>query len=137
MAQSALQFDSNAGVKSSMTIHTGRAPKAIFVHQLICSLQMAIVVAFVAFFLFHTIYTFFEIKGVFDITKQLATVFYGIDLRTIKRTLLSYEDELKKNGYVVLTDNELKEFYHVLITKSMSVSKPLGLASLVSGHSST
>ena len=79
-----------------MTIHTGRAPKAIFVHQLICSLQMALVVAFVAFFLFHTIYTLFEIKGVFDITKQQATVFYGIDLRTVERTLQSYEDELRR-----------------------------------------
>ena len=29
MAQSALAFDANAGVKSKMTVYTGRAPKAI------------------------------------------------------------------------------------------------------------
>ncbi len=51
-----------------------------------------------------------EYKGVLYMTKQMAADFYGVDLRTIERTLESHEEELKKNGYTVLTGKVLKDF---------------------------
>lgn len=51
-----------------------------------------------------------EFKGVLYITKQMAAEFYGVDGRTIERTLNANEEELRRNGYVVLRGNELKEF---------------------------
>ncbi len=51
-----------------------------------------------------------EFKGVLYITKQMAAEFYGVDERTIERTLNANEEELRRNGYVVLRGNELKEF---------------------------
>jgi hypothetical protein len=51
-----------------------------------------------------------EFKGVIYITKQMAAEFYGVDERTIERTLNANEEELRRNGYVVLRGNELKEF---------------------------
>ena len=51
-----------------------------------------------------------EFKGVLYITKQMAAEFYGVDERTIERTPNANEEELRRNGYVVLRGNELKEF---------------------------
>jgi len=51
-----------------------------------------------------------EYKGVLYVTKQMAADYYGVDERTIERTLSANEEEIKRNGYTVLKGNELKEF---------------------------
>ena len=51
-----------------------------------------------------------EYQGVYYVTKQMAADFYEVDLRTITNCLNANEEELKKNGYIVLQGKELKEF---------------------------
>ena len=51
-----------------------------------------------------------EYKGVLYMTKQMAADFYAVDLRTITNCLNANEEELKKNGYMILQGKELKEF---------------------------
>ena len=51
-----------------------------------------------------------EYKGVLYVTKQMAADFYEVDLRTIENCLSANENELHKNGYKVLTGEELKDF---------------------------
>lgn len=51
-----------------------------------------------------------EFNGVLYVTKQMTADFYEVDLRTITNCLNANEDELKRNGYQVLTGSALKEF---------------------------
>lgn len=51
-----------------------------------------------------------EFDGQFVLTKQMVADFYEVDIRTITNILNANEDELKHNGYQVLTGNSLKEF---------------------------
>lgn len=53
---------------------------------------------------------FLNFKGTLYVTKQMAADFYGVDVRTIERTLKANEEELAFNGYMVLQGNSLKEF---------------------------
>lgn len=53
---------------------------------------------------------FYEFQGKYVVTKQFAADFYGVDLRTITNCLNSNEEELKRNGYMLLTGDALKEF---------------------------
>ena len=43
-------------------------------------------------------------------TKKMAAEFYGVDERTIERYLEKFESELKRNGYILIKGNLLKEF---------------------------
>ena len=51
-----------------------------------------------------------EFDGQFVLTKQMVADFYEVDVRTIENVLKSNQEELKYNGYQVLTGNSLKEF---------------------------
>lgn len=51
-----------------------------------------------------------EFDGQFVLTKQMVADFYEVDVRTITNILNANEEELKHNGYQVLTSNSLKEF---------------------------
>ena len=48
--------------------------------------------------------------GQYCFTKQMVAKFYEVDERTIKRYLVSYEDELIHNGYFLCRGKVLKEF---------------------------
>ncbi len=51
-----------------------------------------------------------EFDGQFVLTKQMVADFYEVDVRTIENVLKANEEELKQNGYQVLTGNSLKKF---------------------------
>lgn len=51
-----------------------------------------------------------ELDGQFVLTKQMVADFYEVDVRTIENVLKANEEELKQNGYHVLTGNALKTF---------------------------
>lgn len=53
---------------------------------------------------------FIEFQGKYVITKQMVADFYQVDIRTITNCLNDNEDELKHNGYTVLTGDSLKKF---------------------------
>lgn len=53
-------------------------------------------------------------NGTLYVTKQMAADYYQVDLRTITNCLNSNEEELKRNGYQVLTGEKLKDFKTVL-----------------------
>lgn len=53
---------------------------------------------------------FYEFQGKYVVTKQFAADFYGVNIRTITNCLNSNEEELKRNGYMLLTGDALKEF---------------------------
>lgn len=53
---------------------------------------------------------FLEFQGKYVVTKQFAADFYGVDVRTITNCLKANESELQRNGYRVITGNDLKEF---------------------------
>lgn len=53
---------------------------------------------------------FLEFQGKYVITKQMVADFYQVDIRTITNCLNANEEELKHNGYRVLTGDALKEF---------------------------
>lgn len=53
---------------------------------------------------------FLEFQGKYIITKQMVADFYQVDIRTITNCLNSNEEELKHNGYRVLTGEALKDF---------------------------
>ncbi|MGC4127975.1 MAG: DNA-binding protein [Bergeyella sp.] len=46
----------------------------------------------------------------YKFTTKMVADFYEIDVRTVKRYLENYEDEIKHNGYSVLKGTKLKEF---------------------------
>src|SRR5690554_2938674 len=46
----------------------------------------------------------------FKFTTKMVAEFYEVDVRTIKRYVESFEDEIEHNGYVVLKGAKLKEF---------------------------
>lgn len=51
-----------------------------------------------------------EFDGQFALTKQMVADFFDVDIRTITNILNAKEEELKHNGYKILTGNALKEF---------------------------
>ena len=51
-----------------------------------------------------------EFNGRYVLTKKIVADYYGVDIRTIDNCLSNNEEELRNNGYKVLTGNELKEF---------------------------
>jgi hypothetical protein len=52
----------------------------------------------------------------YKFTVRQAAQFYEVDPRTIERYLVNYADELKQNGYEVLTEELLREFQKELDT---------------------
>lgn len=44
------------------------------------------------------------------LTKEILAQYFGVDIRTIERYLSDFEDELKTNGYELLTGKKLKDF---------------------------
>lgn len=67
--------------------------------------------------------------GEFRYTKKMVAEFYGVDVSTVDRYITQYSDELKHNGYVLLSGNALKEFklqFGHLIDKVTKTTK-LGL----------
>jgi hypothetical protein len=52
----------------------------------------------------------FEFDGEYKYTIDQVVNFFEVDLRTIRRYLAEYGDELGQNGYQVLTGEKLKEF---------------------------
>ena len=57
-----------------------------------------------------------KIRGVmfenrFRFTKEMTAEFYDVDIRTVERYLENHTDELKQNGYEILKDKKLKEFF--------------------------
>lgn len=46
----------------------------------------------------------------YKFTTKMVADFYEVDVRTIKRNVENFEDEIKHNGYVVLKGAKLKEF---------------------------
>ncbi|MCD8421704.1 DNA-binding protein [Tenacibaculum finnmarkense] len=63
----------------------------------------------------ENIYNKFEIKGLlyndeYKFTTKMVADFYEIDIRTVKRYVESYQDEIKHNGYVIIKGIKLKEF---------------------------
>ncbi len=46
----------------------------------------------------------------YKFTSKMGADFYEIDVRTFKRYLENYEDEIKHNGYSILKGVKLKEF---------------------------
>lgn len=54
--------------------------------------------------------TALEFNGQFVLTKQMIADFYEVDVRTIENVIKANENELKHNGYKVLTGNSLREF---------------------------
>lgn len=53
---------------------------------------------------------FLEYEGQYVITRQMAADFYQVDIRTITNCLNDNEEELRNNGYKVLTGATLKKF---------------------------
>lgn len=53
-------------------------------------------------------YIFFEDKLFF--TKEMLAKFFDVDVRTIERYISAYSDELKENGYEILSGKRLREF---------------------------
>ena len=53
---------------------------------------------------------FLEYEGQYVITRRMAADFYQVDIRTITNCLNENEEELKNNGYKVLTGASLKRF---------------------------
>lgn len=49
-------------------------------------------------------------EGEYLFTSKMVANFFQVDLSTIKRTLVNFEDEIKHNGYRVLKGQKLKEF---------------------------
>ena len=49
-------------------------------------------------------------KSEFKFTVRQVAQFYEVDTRTIERYLVTYADELRQNGYEVLTGEHLREF---------------------------
>jgi hypothetical protein len=52
----------------------------------------------------------FQFDGEYKYTIDQVVNFFEVDLRTIRRYLAEYSDELGQNGYQVLTGKKLKEF---------------------------
>lgn len=51
-----------------------------------------------------------EFEGRYVLTKQMVADFYGVDERTIERSLKANEEELTYNGYFLCRGNSLKDF---------------------------
>lgn len=51
-----------------------------------------------------------EFDGRYVLTKQMVADYYGVDVRTISRYIVSHQEELEHNGYFVCKGNALKEF---------------------------
>ena len=49
-------------------------------------------------------------EGEYLFTKKMVADFYGVDISTIDRYLLTNADELKHNGYVLSRGKQLKDF---------------------------
>lgn len=53
---------------------------------------------------------FYEFQGRYVITKQQVADFFGVDVRTITNCMNANKEELKRNGYTLLTGETLKDF---------------------------
>jgi hypothetical protein len=65
-------------------------------------------------------------EGEYLFTSKMVANFFQVDLSTIKRTLENFEDEIKHNGYRVLTGQKLKEFkdlFGPLLTSDEDISQ--------------
>lgn len=70
-------------------------------------------------------------KDEYRYTKSMVAEFYGVDVSTVDRYLTMYSDELKHNGYVLLSGKSLKSFkeqFGHLIDKATKTTK-IGLFS--------
>lgn len=63
----------------------------------------------------------------YKFTTKMVAEFYEIDIRTVKRYIEKYEDEIKHNGYSILKGVKLKEFKalfgHLISSKDDAVSQ--------------
>lgn len=63
----------------------------------------------------------------YKFTTKMVADFYEIDIRTVKRYIENYEDEIKHNGYSILKGAKLKEFKdlfgHLLTEKDDALSQ--------------
>lgn len=65
-------------------------------------------------------------EGEYLFTSKMIADFYATDVRTIKRTLENFEDEIKHNGYQVIKGQKLKEFkdlFGSILTASDDISQ--------------